>query len=151
VPRYKPKKVGILGAGMMGAGIAYSQASRGIASVLKDVSLEKAEHGKAYSAKLTQARVDKGRMGPHDQAELLGRITPTASAADLQGSDLIIEAVFENRELKAKVTQEAEPMLAPGGFFASNTSTLPISGLATASAGPARSSSASTSSARSTR
>jgi 3-hydroxyacyl-CoA dehydrogenase/enoyl-CoA hydratase/3-hydroxybutyryl-CoA epimerase len=104
--------------------------------VLKDVSLEKAEHGKAYSAKLTQARVDKGRMGPHDQAELLGRITPTASAADLQGSDLIIEAVFENRELKAKVTQEAEPMLAPGGFFASNTSTLPISGLATASANP---------------
>jgi 3-hydroxyacyl-CoA dehydrogenase/enoyl-CoA hydratase/3-hydroxybutyryl-CoA epimerase len=138
VPRYKPKKVGILGAGMMGAGIAYSQASRGIASVLKDVSLEKAEHGKAYSAKLTQARVDKGRMGPHDQAELLGRITPTASAADLQGSDLIIEAVFENRELKAKVTQEAEPMLAPGGFFASNTSTLPISGLATASANPAK-------------
>ncbi|MBK6359165.1 MAG: enoyl-CoA hydratase/isomerase family protein [Comamonadaceae bacterium] len=138
VPRYKPQKVGILGAGMMGAGIAYSQASRGIASVLKDVSLEKAEHGKAYSAKLTQARVDKGRLGPHDQAELLGRITPTASAADLQGSDLIIEAVFENRELKAKVTQEAEPMLAPGGFFASNTSTLPISGLATASANPAK-------------
>ena len=136
VPRYKPKKVGILGAGMMGAGIAYAQASRGIASVLKDVSVEKAEHGKAYSAKLTQARVDKGRMGPHDQAELLGRITPTASAADLQGSDLIIEAVFENRELKAKVTQEAEPMLAPGGFFASNTSTLPISGLANASAHP---------------
>jgi 3-hydroxyacyl-CoA dehydrogenase/enoyl-CoA hydratase/3-hydroxybutyryl-CoA epimerase len=136
VPRYKPKKVGILGAGMMGAGIAYAQASRGIAAVLKDVSVEKAEHGKAYSAKLTQARVDKGRMGPHDQAELLGRITPTASAADLQGSDLIIEAVFENRELKAKVTQEAEPMLAPGGFFASNTSTLPISGLATASAHP---------------
>ncbi len=138
VPRYKPKKVGILGAGMMGAGIAYAQASRGIASVLKDVSVEKAEHGKAYSAKLTQARVDKGRMGPHDQAELLGRITPTASAADLQGSDLIIEAVFENRELKATVTKEAEPMLAPGGFFASNTSTLPISGLATASRDAAR-------------
>jgi len=138
VPRYKPKKVGILGAGMMGAGIAYAQASRGIVSVLKDVSVEKAEHGKAYSAKLTQARVDKGRMGPHDQAELLGRITPTASAADLQGSDLIIEAVFENRELKAQVTKEAEPMLAPGGFFASNTSTLPISGLATASAHPGK-------------
>jgi 3-hydroxyacyl-CoA dehydrogenase/enoyl-CoA hydratase/3-hydroxybutyryl-CoA epimerase len=138
VPRYKPKKVGILGAGMMGAGIAYSQASRGIASVLKDVTKDKAELGKAYSAKLTQARVDKGRMGPHDQAELLGRITPTDAAADLQGCDLIIEAVFENRELKAKVTQEAEPMLAPGGFFASNTSTLPISGLATASANPAK-------------
>ncbi|MGV3493291.1 MAG: 3-hydroxyacyl-CoA dehydrogenase NAD-binding domain-containing protein [Ramlibacter sp.] len=134
--RYKPQKVGLLGAGMMGAGIAYAQASRGIATVLKDVSQEKAEAGKAYSAKLTQARVDKGRMGPHDQAELLARITPTESAKDLQGCDLIIEAVFENRELKAKVTKEAEAMLAPGGFFASNTSTLPISGLARASARP---------------
>lgn len=134
--RYKPQKVGLLGAGMMGAGIAYAQASRGIATVLKDVSQEKAEAGKAYSAKLTQARVDKGRMGPHDQAELLARITPTESAKDLRGCDLIIEAVFENRELKAKVTKEAEAMLAPGGFFASNTSTLPITGLAKASARP---------------
>ncbi len=136
VPRFKPQKVGILGAGMMGAGIAYAQAARGIATVLKDVSLDKAEAGKAYSRKLTQARVDKGRMGPHDQAELLARITPTAQAADLQGCELIIEAVFENRELKAKVTKEAEPMLAAGGFFASNTSTLPITGLAGASARP---------------
>ncbi len=136
VPRYKPARVGLLGAGMMGAGIAYSQAARGIATVLKDVSVEKAEAGKAYSAKITQPRVDKGRMSPHDQAALLERITPTASAADLAGCDLIIEAVFENRELKAKVTQEAEAQLAPGGFFASNTSTLPISGLAQASARP---------------
>jgi 3-hydroxyacyl-CoA dehydrogenase / enoyl-CoA hydratase / 3-hydroxybutyryl-CoA epimerase len=135
-PRFKPQKVGVLGAGMMGAGIAYAQASRGIATVLKDVSVEKAEAGKAYSAKLAQARVAKGRMSAQDQSALLSRITPTADAADLQGCDLIIEAVFENRELKAKVTQEAEPMLAPGGFFASNTSTLPISGLATASASP---------------
>jgi 3-hydroxyacyl-CoA dehydrogenase/enoyl-CoA hydratase/3-hydroxybutyryl-CoA epimerase len=138
VPRYKPQKVGILGAGMMGAGIAYAQASRGITTVLKDVSQEKAAHGKAYSAKLTQARVDKGRMSAMDQAALLDRITPTASAADLQGCDLIIEAVFEARDLKAQVTKEAEPMLAPGGFFASNTSTLPISGLATASANPGK-------------
>ena len=138
VPRYKPAKVGILGAGMMGAGIAYAQASRGIATVLKDVTQEKADHGKAYSAKLTQARVDKGRMSATDQAALLGRITPTASTADLQGCDLIIEAVFEARDLKAQVTKEAEPMLAPGGFFASNTSTLPISGLATASSAPAK-------------
>ena len=136
VPKYKPQKVGILGAGMMGAGIAYAQASRGIATVLKDVSLEKAEHGKAYSRKLTQSRVDKGRMNPHDQTALLGRITPTADVADLKGCDLIIEAVFENRELKAQVTKEAEGMLAEGGFFASNTSTLPISGLAQASAKP---------------
>lgn len=134
--RFKPRKVGLLGAGMMGAGIAYAQASRGIETVLKDVSAEKAEHGKAYSLKLTQPKVDKGRMSPHDQAALLARITPTASAADLKGCELIIEAVFENRELKARVTQEAEPMLAEGGFFASNTSTLPISGLAKASARP---------------
>ena len=136
VPRYKPQKVGLLGAGMMGAGIAFSQATRGIPAVLKDVTLQKAEQGKAYSAKLTQARVDKGHMSPQDQAALLDRITATDNAADLQGCDLIIEAVFEQRELKAKVTQEAEPMLLAGGFFASNTSTLPISGLATASAKP---------------
>jgi 3-hydroxyacyl-CoA dehydrogenase / enoyl-CoA hydratase / 3-hydroxybutyryl-CoA epimerase len=138
VPRYKPQKVGILGAGMMGGGIAYAQASRGIATVLKDVSAEKAEAGKAYSAKITQPRVDKGRMSPHDQAALLARITPAESAEALRGCDLIIEAVFENRELKARVTQEAEPMLAPGGFFASNTSTLPISGLAKASGRPGK-------------
>ncbi|HNK54281.1 MAG TPA: 3-hydroxyacyl-CoA dehydrogenase NAD-binding domain-containing protein, partial [Ottowia sp.] len=131
--RFKPQKVGILGAGMMGAGIAWAQASRGIATVLKDVSLDKAEQGKAYSAKLTQKRVDKGRMSAPEQQALLARITPTADAADLKGCELIIEAVFEQRELKAKVTQEAEPMLAEGGFFASNTSTLPISGLARAS------------------
>ena len=139
VPRYKPARVGVLGAGMMGAGIAYVQASRGIATVLKDVSLDKANNGKAYSAKLTQARVDRGRMsevGPDGQAELLARITATDKASDLQGCELIIEAVFEQRALKGSVTREAEPMLAAGGFFASNTSTLPISGLATASARP---------------
>jgi 3-hydroxyacyl-CoA dehydrogenase/enoyl-CoA hydratase/3-hydroxybutyryl-CoA epimerase len=133
VPRYQPKKVGILGAGMMGAGIAYAQASRGIATVLKDVSIESADKGKAYTAKLTQKRVDKGQMAAEKQQGILGLITPTTSAADLQGCDLIIEAVFEQRELKAMVTKEAEPMLAEGGFFASNTSTLPISGLAQAS------------------
>ncbi len=136
VPRYKPQKVGLLGAGMMGAGIAYAQATRGIATVLKDVSQEKAEAGKAYTQKLTAGRVAKGKMNAVQQAEALGRITATASAEDLRGCDLIIEAVFEQRELKAKVTQEAEPMLAEGGFFASNTSTLPISGLAQASARP---------------
>ncbi len=135
-PRWKPAKVGLLGAGMMGAGIAYAQASKGIATVLKDVSREKAEAGKAYSAKITQPRVDKGKLSALDQKKLLDRIQATDSAADLAGCDLIIEAVFENRELKAQVTREAEPMLAPGGFFASNTSTLPISGLAKASANP---------------
>jgi 3-hydroxyacyl-CoA dehydrogenase / enoyl-CoA hydratase / 3-hydroxybutyryl-CoA epimerase len=136
VAKFKPAKVGLLGAGMMGAGIAYSQAAKGIATVLKDVSQEKADTGKGYAAKITQGRVDKGRMKPEVQTEILGRIQPTASNDDLKGCDLIIEAVFENRELKAKVTQETEPLLAAGGFFASNTSTLPITGLAKASAKP---------------
>ena len=135
-PRFKPAKVGLLGAGMMGAGIAFAQASKGIATVLKDVSQDKADAGKAYSAKLTQARVDKGRMSADEQGQVLERSLATDKGADLGGCDLIIEAVFENRSLKAKVTQEAEPMLAPGGFFASNTSTLPIGGLATASGAP---------------
>ncbi len=138
VPRSKPAKVGILGAGMMGAGIAYAQASQGIATVLKDVHRDKADAGKAYSTRLTQARIDKGRMGAQEQAELLARITPTDSNDDLQGCEMIIEAVFEQRDLKAAVTRDAEPMLAPGGFFASNTSTLPISGLASASSHPNR-------------
>ncbi|HEX2546847.1 MAG TPA: 3-hydroxyacyl-CoA dehydrogenase family protein, partial [Ramlibacter sp.] len=111
-------------------------ASRGVATVLKDVSQDKADTGKAYSQKLTQARVEKGRMSPHDQAALLSRITATESIKDLQGCELVIEAVFENRELKAKVTKEAEGLLVPGGFFASNTSTLPITGLAKASTRP---------------
>ncbi len=136
IPKFKPNKIGLLGAGMMGAGIAYAQASRGIATVLKDVVLDKAENGKAYSQKLTQARVDKGRMTVEAQAKLLACITPTESYDDLQDCDLIIEAVFEQRDLKAKVTQAAEPKLKAGGFFASNTSTLPISGLSTASAKP---------------
>lgn len=136
VPRYQPKKVGVLGAGMMGSGIAYAQATKGISTVLKDVSVEAAEKGKSYSTKLTQKRVDKGQMSAEKQQDILNLITPTASAADLQGCDLIIEAVFEQRELKAVVTKEAEPMLAAGGFFASNTSTLPISGLAQASRDP---------------
>ena len=136
VPKYQPKKVGILGAGMMGSGIAYAQATQGIATVLKDVSIEAAEKGKAYTTRLTQQRVDKGQMSAERQQGILNLITPTARATDLRGCDLIIEAVFEQRELKAMVTQEAEPMLAEGGFFASNTSTLPISSLARASTAP---------------
>ncbi|MDB5956663.1 3-hydroxyacyl-CoA dehydrogenase NAD-binding domain-containing protein [Ramlibacter sp.] len=134
--KWRPHKVGILGAGMMGAGIAHAQASRGIATVLKDVSLARAQAGKSASARITQARVDQGRMSAQAQAELLARIVPTEAARDLEGCDLIIEAVFENRDLKARVTREAESLLAPGGIFASNTSTLPITGLAQASARP---------------
>ena len=136
IPKFKPQRVGILGAGMMGSGIAYAQAARGIPTVLKDVSLEAAEKGRAYSLKVTQPKVDKGRMSAEQQAALLARIQATANAEDLRGCDLIIEAVYEKRDLKAQVTREAEPLLAEGGFFASNTSTLPISGLASASARP---------------
>ncbi|HUG26145.1 3-hydroxyacyl-CoA dehydrogenase NAD-binding domain-containing protein [Piscinibacter sp.] len=141
VPRSRPLKVGVLGAGMMGTGIAWVNASRGIATVLKDVSLAKAQAGKDLSRQLAEARVAKGRMSAAEQAALLERITPTQDDADLRGCDLIVEAVFENRELKAAVTHAAEPMLVPAhgfatGVFASNTSTLPITGLARASARP---------------
>ena len=133
VAKWQATKVGVLGAGMMGAGIAYSTAIKGIPVVLKDVSVENAEKGKAYSQKLLDKRVSQGRMTAEKRDQVLALITATANAADLQGCDLIIEAVFENQELKAKVTQEAEQYLAEGGIFASNTSTLTITGLATAS------------------
>ncbi|AYO55472.1 3-hydroxyacyl-CoA dehydrogenase NAD-binding domain-containing protein [Acinetobacter wuhouensis] len=133
VAKWQATKVGVLGAGMMGAGIAYSTASKGIAVVLKDVSVENAEKGKAYSQKLLDKKVSQGRMTAEKRDQILSLITATADASDLKGCDLIIEAVFENQELKAKVTQEAEAFLADGGVFASNTSTLPITGLAKAS------------------
>ena len=128
VAKWKASKVGILGAGMMGGGIAWANMNRGVSCVLKDVSLEKAEAGKAYSGKILERR--KKDKNP------LMLIKATADMKDLAGCDLIIEAVFEKRELKAQVTKEAEPLLAAGGIFASNTSTLPISGLAKASAHP---------------
>ena len=126
------QKVGILGAGMMGAGIAYATASKGITVVLKDVSIEHAEKGKAYSQKILDKQVSQGRISAERAAQVLANIHPTTQAADLQGCDLIIEAVFENPQLKAQVTQEAEVFLAEQGVMASNTSTLPISGLAQA-------------------
>ncbi|MEO9702895.1 3-hydroxyacyl-CoA dehydrogenase NAD-binding domain-containing protein [Marinobacter alexandrii] len=130
------RKVGVLGAGMMGAGIAYSTATRGIEVVLKDVSVENAEKGKSYSDKLLAKKVSRGRMTEEQKAEILGRIKATDSADDLDGCDLVIEAVFEDSDLKAKVTQEAEPKLKPNGIFASNTSTIPITQLAEASNAP---------------
>ncbi len=136
VPKWKPAKIGVLGAGMMGAGIAHAAAARGIACVLKDVSADKARAGFEAVRGITAPAVAKGRMTELQQAGLLNLIAPTGDASDLRGCDLIIEAVFEQRELKAAVTREAEAMLAPGGVFASNTSTLPISGLAQASARP---------------
>ena len=133
IPQWQAKKVGILGAGMMGAGIAYAAAIKDITVILKDVAIENAEKGKAYSQKLLDKKVAQGRMTAEKRDQILARLTPTASAADLAGCDLIIEAVFENQQLKAQVTQEAEGYLAADGVMASNTSTLPISGLAQAS------------------
>ena len=127
-PRWQATKVGILGAGMMGGGIAWANINRSVPCVLKDVSLEKAEAGKAYSARILDRR-------KKDPAPLV-LIKATADVKDLQDCDLIIEAVFEKRDLKAQVTKEAEPKLAPDGIFASNTSTLPITGLAQASKKP---------------
>ena len=135
---WRPKKVGVLGAGMMGAGIAHANAAHGIVCVLKDVSAEKVEAGLAAVRSITAPQVAKGRMAAAAEAKLLGLVTATVDARALDGCDLVIEAVFENRALKAAVTREAEPMLAPGGIFASNTSTLPITGLAAASAHPDR-------------
>jgi len=136
VERETFKKVGVLGAGMMGAGIAYSTATRGIEVVLKDVSVENAEKGKSYSEKLLAKKVSRGRMTEEQKADVLDRIKATDSADDLAGCDLVIEAVFEDSSLKAKVTQEAEPKLVENGIFASNTSTIPITQLAEASAKP---------------
>jgi len=123
-PKWKASKVGILGAGMMGGGIAYANAIRAVPCVLKDVTLEKAQAGKSYTDKLLEKR--KKEKNP------LLLIKATDHVKDLAGCDLIIEAVFEKRDIKAQATKEAEPMLAKGGIFASNTSTLPITGLAQA-------------------
>lgn len=124
------RKVAVLGAGMMGAGIAYSCARAGIDVVLKDVSLEAAVKGKGYSEKLCAKAVAKGRTSQEKADALLARITPTAEAADLAGCDAVIEAVFEDTSLKHKVFQEIESVVAPDALLCSNTSTLPITQLA---------------------
>ncbi|MER8184767.1 3-hydroxyacyl-CoA dehydrogenase NAD-binding domain-containing protein [Kitasatospora sp. NPDC094015] len=124
------RRVAVLGAGMMGAGIAYSCARAGIEVLLKDVSVEAAERGKAYSAGLLDKAVARGRTTPEQRDALLARITPTADAADLAGCDTVIEAVFENPELKHKVFQEVQEVVAPDALLCSNTSTLPIGLLA---------------------
>lgn len=130
VPANPTKKVGILGAGMMGHGIAYVSALSGIDVVLKDATIEKAEEGKAKCEALLKKSVARGKMTKEKMEQVLGRIHATADAADLKGSDLIIEAVFEDRALKAKVSLEAEAQIDENAVFGSNTSTLPITGLA---------------------
>ncbi|WP_027875007.1 3-hydroxyacyl-CoA dehydrogenase NAD-binding domain-containing protein [Spongiibacter marinus] len=124
------KKVGILGAGMMGQGIAYVSAMAGIEVILKDISQDAADKGKAYSDTLLTKRVARGRMTEEKKASVLGLITPTDNADLLEGCDLIIEAVFENVDLKHKITEELQGKLAENGVWGSNTSTLPITLLA---------------------
>ncbi|HFQ94591.1 MAG TPA: 3-hydroxyacyl-CoA dehydrogenase [Anaerolineae bacterium] len=136
LPPTETRKVGVLGAGMMGHGIAYVTAWAGMDVVLKDVTREKAEAGKAQVAALIDKRVSRGRMTAAQKEEILGRIQTTGSAADLAGCDLVIEAVFEDRELKGRVTEETEAVLGETAVFASNTSTLPITGLAERSKRP---------------
>jgi 3-hydroxyacyl-CoA dehydrogenase/enoyl-CoA hydratase/3-hydroxybutyryl-CoA epimerase len=134
--RFVPRKVAVLGAGMMGAGIAYVQAMAGIETVLIDVSQEAAEKGLAYSRKLLDKAVSRGKMTQARADGVLALITPTTDYAHLDGADLVVEAVFEERGLKAEITRRAEAHLAETAVFGSNTSTLPITGLAEASARP---------------
>jgi 3-hydroxyacyl-CoA dehydrogenase/enoyl-CoA hydratase/3-hydroxybutyryl-CoA epimerase len=129
---YVTRRVGVLGAGMMGAGIAFVSASAGIEVVLKDLNLAAAQKGKAHSAALLDKKVARGQMSVEQREAILARIRPSESTADLAGCDLIIEAVFEDRELKASVSSAAHRVVGPDAVIASNTSTLPISGLATA-------------------
>ncbi|WP_328903657.1 3-hydroxyacyl-CoA dehydrogenase NAD-binding domain-containing protein [Streptomyces sp. NBC_00441] len=124
------RKVAVLGAGMMGAGIAYSCARAGIEVVLKDVSAEAAAKGKAYSEKLLDKALSRGRTTEAERDELLARITPTGDVADLAGCDAVIEAVFEDTALKHKVFQEIQDVIEPDALLCSNTSTLPITVLA---------------------
>jgi 3-hydroxyacyl-CoA dehydrogenase/enoyl-CoA hydratase/3-hydroxybutyryl-CoA epimerase len=133
---YSLKKIGILGAGMMGSGIAYEAARAGIEVALKDVTLSQAERGKAYSNQVCEKSLALGLMSPSQREQLLARIKPTERVSDLNGSDCIIEAVFEDFHLKADVTQESLPYLNENGFFATNTTSLPITELAKASTDP---------------
>ncbi|QXI19090.1 3-hydroxyacyl-CoA dehydrogenase NAD-binding domain-containing protein [Pseudomonas hamedanensis] len=129
---HKTQKVGVLGAGMMGAGIAFVSASAGISVVLKDINLAAADKGKAHSAALLDKKVARGQMTVAQRDEVLARIHTTEDDADLAGCDLVIEAVFEDRELKATVSAAAQKVVGGEAVIASNTSTLPITGLARA-------------------
>ncbi|HVT34919.1 MAG TPA: 3-hydroxyacyl-CoA dehydrogenase NAD-binding domain-containing protein, partial [Nevskiaceae bacterium] len=134
--KYTTKKLGVLGAGMMGAGIAYVSAKAGIDVVLLDTTQEAADRGKNYSADLLDKAIKKGRETPMGKSAFLDKIKTTTNFDDLKDCDLIIEAVFEDRAIKADVTKKTEAVIAKNAVFASNTSTLPITGLATASERP---------------
>ena len=136
VPDEKVKKVGVLGAGMMGAGIAYVSAMAGIEVVLIDAKQDSADRGKSYSEGLLDKAISRKKATEEKKAEVLGRIHATTDYAALEGCDLIVEAVFEDPGVKAEVTKQAEAVIPPTAIFATNTSTLPISDLAKASARP---------------
>ncbi len=130
------KKVGVLGAGMMGAGIAYVSALAGMEVVLIDAAQDAADRGKAHAEGILDGGIKRKKVTEEKKADVLGRINATTDYAALEGCDLIVEAVFEDPEVKAKVTQMAEAVIPETCIFATNTSTLPISSLATASARP---------------
>lgn len=135
-PKTEFKKIAVVGAGLMGAGIAYVQAKAGIPTVLVDVSKENAEKGKDYSRRLVEKDISRGKSTKEKGDKLLDLITTTDNYDEMKGADLVIEAVFENEELKAKITEQAEAVLGEDAVFGSNTSTLPITGLAKASKRP---------------
>lgn len=137
VPKSRIETIGVIGAGLMGAGIAQVSAAAGIEVVLLDTTSEIAEQGRQYSAKSLQKQVERGRMTRAQADAQLARIHPTTRFADLAGCELVIEAVFENRSIKAEVTGNAGAVMPQGAVFASNTSTLPITGLAEAYPQPA--------------
>jgi 3-hydroxyacyl-CoA dehydrogenase/enoyl-CoA hydratase/3-hydroxybutyryl-CoA epimerase len=137
VPVQKYSRIGMLGAGMMGAGIAMATSTAGIEVVLLDTTQAAADKGKAYAIKQWAKMVEKGRMKAEDADALAARIHPTADFADLKGCEIVVEAVFESRQIKADVTQKTEAVIVADAIFASNTSTLPITGLAEASSRPA--------------
>ncbi|MBI3276088.1 MAG: enoyl-CoA hydratase/isomerase family protein [Methylocystis sp.] len=132
----KLRKIGVLGAGFMGAGVAYVSALAGLDVVLVDRDQESADKGKAVADKLISSQVMKGRAGAADKEALLAHIEPTADYGKLKGCDLIVEAVFEDRAVKADATKKAQEVVGPDVVFASNTSTLPIASLAKTSASP---------------
>lgn len=135
-PDQKVRKVGVLGAGMMGAGIAYVSANAGIEVVLIDSTQEAADRGKSYSTGILDKGISRKKVTEEKKAEVLGRITATTDYAALEGCDLIVEAVFEDPKVKADVTAKAEAVIPADAIFATNTSTLPISDLARASKRP---------------
>jgi 3-hydroxyacyl-CoA dehydrogenase/enoyl-CoA hydratase/3-hydroxybutyryl-CoA epimerase len=134
IPKTQCKKLGILGAGMMGAGIAFAAAKMGVEVILKDINQDNANKGKAYAQGVCEKLTAKGKMDEAKSTDLLNLIKPSADAGDLAGCDIVIEAVFEDRKIKAIVCQETEAVC--NGVFASNTSSLPITGLAEASSRP---------------